>query len=319
MLSDKALAVLDRLAKLELSESFESLLTSKHGFGLVTATPLQRAICRLVDGRELGDLAGHSDIVSGLGTETIPEVCKPNHVVIVSGIRVGKSLMAAALAVWWSQTCDVSKIGPGEIPRVSVLSVNLDLANVVFSHLLGHIMSKPHLKALLLEDPKADSVLLKHPSGKPIEVKVIAGAKAGSTLVARWSAGCIFDEAPRLSSEEEAVVSFDECFRAVYSRRLPGAQIVSIGSPHAPFGPIYDAVTESFGKPDATTLVIKAPGWLMNDVFWTPKRVEELRTTKPDVYLTECAAEFKSPEESLFGSIEIDRCTRTTPLELEPL
>jgi hypothetical protein len=34
----------------------EALLTSPEAFGLTTATPLQRAICRVSDGVPIGDL-----------------------------------------------------------------------------------------------------------------------------------------------------------------------------------------------------------------------------------------------------------------------
>jgi len=298
--------------------TFERLLTSADGFGLGTASSLQRAIARIADGQPLGELRTHPDVVDAIGSVDQVEGQKPHELVILSGIRTGKSLMAAALAVHWSQTCDVSLLGAGEIPRVSVVSITLDLANVIFNHILGNVQGSPVLSKLLVGQPTADTIILRHPSGKHVEIKVVAGKKAGASLVARWSAGCIFDEAPRMAGADDGVINYDDSRKAVLERLLPGSQLVSIGSPWAPFGPIYEAYNTSWRKPVQRLVIIRAPGWRMNPVFWTPERCERLRKSEPDVYATDCAAEFASPEESLFSSVELDRATRLAPTELPP-
>jgi hypothetical protein len=252
--------------------SLERLVTSSAGFGLTTASPLQRAICRIADGRGLGPLAEVPEVRRAIGdVDALPRE-RPAELMILSGIRVGKSLLAAAIAVRASQTCEIGHLGPGEIPRVSVVSLRLDLAEVVFRFIVGNLQAKPALRPLLAEDPTSDSVMLRHPTGRLVEVKVVAGARAGSTLVARWSAGCIFDEAPRMVGAEDGVVNFDHAHDAVIGRLLPGAQIVSIGSPWAPFGPIYDRVQERWGKPAEDLVIVRAPAYDMNPVTWTPRR-----------------------------------------------
>jgi hypothetical protein len=298
--------------------TLEALLTSPAGFGLTTASPLQRACCRIIDGLPLGELATCSEVVNAIGdVEALPGVA-PSEVLILSGIRTAKSLIAAATAVRASQTCDLSGLGAGETPRVSVVSLSLDLARVVFDHLTGNIMAKPALRALLVGDPTADSLLLRHPSGRVVEIKVVAGARAGASLVARWSAGCIFDEAPRMIGADDGVVNFDDCRRAVIGRLLPGAQVISIGSPWAPFGPIYQRVMERHGKPGPDLVIVRAPAPAMNPVTWTPEKVEELRVREPQVYLTDVLAEFADPVSSMFGSIELEKVTRKGPDVLAP-
>jgi hypothetical protein len=176
----------------------ERLLISPAAFGLTTASPLQRAVCRIIDGLPLEALSSCAEVRAAVGDIAMLPNAPPAEVLLLSGIRAAKSLIAAATAVRASQTCDLSGLGAGETPRVSVVSLTTDLAKVVFDHIVGNVLARPALKALLIGEPTSDIIVLRHPSGRPVEIKVVAGARAGASLVARWSAGCIFD-APRTS------------------------------------------------------------------------------------------------------------------------
>jgi len=301
--------------------TLEDLLTSPAGFALTTATPVQRAICRLIGGHPLGELAQDPNVVAALGgAGALPLLAgRPLEVYLIAGIRAAKSLTAAAAAVLATQTVDLSRLGAGEVARVSVLSLSLDTAKVIYGHICGHVLAQPILKALLVEEPTADSITLRHPSGRPVEIKVVAGSKAGGTLVARWSAGAIFDEAPRMSGDE-AVVNFSDARAAVLGRLLPGAQLLAIGSPWAPQGPIYDTVQERWGKPGADLVVIRAPAAVMNPVWWTPERIAAFRARPggADLARTEIDAEFADPETALLSSVEVERATRAGDVTLPP-
>lgn len=286
------------------------MLTSSSYFGLATATPLQRAICRIADGAQLAELADHPHVAAAIGdVASLPDRA-PRRVLLLAGIRGGKSMLTAAGAVRMALRCDVSRLTAGEIPRVSCVSVRLDLADVVKQHLVGALLARPALRALLLDEPKADSVLLRHPSGRPIEVKVVAGTRAGASLVARWSAGVIFDEAPRMVGSSDGVVNLDDMRSAVAGRLLPGACIWEIGSPWAPFGPVFTAVSAHEGRPSRDLVVIRARGPWMNPVWWTPERVEDLRTSDPAAYQTDVLANFADPEEALVPLATIEACSR---------
>lgn len=297
--------------------TLERLLTHPSAFGLTTASPLQRAICRIADGLPLGELAEHPNVLEAIGNVAgLPVGERPAELVILSGIRTGKSVLAAALAVRAALTCDLSKLRPGETARVSVVSVTTDLARVVFDHICGTLASKPSLRKLMVGDPTADTVLILHPSGRTVEIRVVAGARAGASLVARWSAGAIFDEAPRMLGEEDGVVNLDDARRAVLGRLLPGAQLVAIGSPWAPRGPIYEWTQEGWKRPTQHRVVVRGPAPAMNPSWWTPARVEALKQKDEQTYRTDVLGEFADPESSLFSSAEIDKATRTTPATL---
>jgi hypothetical protein len=299
--------------------SLESLLTHRLGFGLETATPLQRQLARLVDGDPTLDPSDR-ELLEAVGDASCIVGTRPREVTIVASIRSAKTMLAAAAAIRATQVVQCEHLKAGEIPRVSILSLDLDLAQVAHSHLAGSIMASPVLRELLVDEPRADSLLLRHPSGRPIEICTVAGKRAGSSLISRWMAGVIVDEAPRMAGEGDAAVNFDETRRVVLGRMLPGAQLIAIGSPWAPFGPVFEQVQESWKKPSPARVVVRAPGWAMNPDYWTRERIEELRASDPDAYRVDCAAEFAAPESALVPPDAVAAATRQqADLEPDPL
>lgn len=301
--------------------SFRELLCSTDGFRLTTPSPLQLAICAIIDGAPLGDLWDDPSVRAAFGGVKPITRRRWEEILILSGIRTGKSLIAGAAAVWATQKCGFTPaqgltLGPGEVPRVSVLSVKRDLADVVFNHIIGNMQASPVLSSLILEEPTSDGLLVKHPNGRPVEIKVVAGSRAGSSLVARWSAGVVFDEAPRMQGEEDGVVNLDDARKAVRFRLLSEARLWYIGSPWAPSGPTYDMREENWGKPGAKVLVVKAPAPAMNPVYWTASRVAERRAEDPELSRTEIDAEFASPNATLFQPELVQRCVRQEPPQL---
>jgi hypothetical protein len=304
------------------ASSLEWVLTDGLAFGLTKATPTQRAICRVLDGQPLGELASDPDVVESFGGaaavawyEANPH--RPRELCIVAGIRGAKSLTAAAMGVRASQICDCSMLGPGEIPRVSILSTKLDLAAVIYNHLSGRTRESAVLETLLVGKPTADSVMLRHPTGRLVEIKVVAGSRAGASLVARWSAGVIFDEATRMYGVEDgAVVNLDDARQAVMGRLLPGAQAIYVGSAWAPFGPVFDMVEEFWGKPKRDMIVIRAKAPAMNPTWWTPERCAELERINPAAHKTDVLSLFADPTASMFADDHLARAMRDLPEEL---
>lgn len=305
-----------------MSITLERILTSPAAFALTTATPVQRAICRVADGLPLLELAAEENVIRAFGgLEAIAALdalqgTLPLELYIVAAIRTGKSLLAAALAVRAAVTCDLRKLGFGEMPRVSVVSITRDLARVVFEHIKGAMLNAPALRPLLVDEPLKTSLLVRHPSGRIVEIMVIAGSRAGSSVAARWSAGVIADEAPKMIGAEDGTINFDDLRTNSLGRLLPGAQFVGLGSPWAPRGPIYDAVRKAHGRPCAHLVVVRAPGPVMNPVWWTPERVATMRA-KPDgerAFRTDVLGEFLDAESGWISGAELDLVTRTAPV-----
>jgi hypothetical protein len=299
----------------------ETLYTSTAGFG-VPATPTQRAILRAIEGRPLGELATHPEVVTSFGgaeaIAVLPSTA-PLEFDLLAGIRTGKSQIAACRALHASQTVDVSGLSAGEVPRVSVLSLDLDKADVVLDHLVGTMLARPALKGLLLEPPSDRTVRVRHPSGRPIEIACVAGARAGAGVVARWSASAIFDEFARMfGSADGAVVNFDDARRAVLGRLLPGATILSIGSPWAPCGPAHERFLERHGKPAPDHVVVRVRADAMNPAWWTEARIQRLRASNDLAFSTDVEANFADPAETFILQSELRRVTRAESGDLPP-
>lgn len=302
--------------------STEALLTHPSGFGIGTATPAQRAACRILDGRPIGELATHPDVLALVGgTDALARLpsergVAPTEVVFLAAIRSAKTIIACAAAIRMTQTVDVSRLGPGEIPRVSLVSLKLDTSQVAYRLLTDTIRASKVLRPLLIGEPTAESILIRHPSGRAIEIACVAGAKAGGGLVARWSAGAVFDEAPRMSGAEDAVVNLSHARDAVIGRVLAGGQVLHVGSPHAPHGPIYDLVQEHWQKPTPSLVVLRGTGPMLNPQWWTPARCTQLEQTNPMAFRTDVCGEFADPEAGLINPVAIYRATRDGALEL---
>lgn len=295
------------------SITIEGLLTSPDGFGLTTATPVQRAICRVSDGLPLAELWQHEEVRLAFGGTRPPE-CVPSILVVLAAIRCAKSMIAAARTIVAARTCNLDGLAPGDLIRVPIVSVDKDAADAVFTHVVGAMLNSKAMRRWLRSDPTTDSVVVAHESGRDVEIKISALTKAGSTLVGRWLAGCVFDEAPRMAGENDGVKNLDDSLSAVAGRIREGGQIMLIGSPWAPFGPVYELVEKHFGKPSADVVVVRGTGPSLNPVYWTPKRCERLRTSSlasdRRSYQTDVLGEFADAEEALFSNEAILAATR---------
>ena len=315
-LAEEAQAMADRRA--HVINKFETLLTHVDGFGLTTATPVQRAIARLADGQALGKFADDPGVIQAFGAVATWPDETPIEVGIICGVRCAKSMIAAAKAVHATQHVDCSRLHPGEIPRVSVISIKRDLAEPVLDHIRGHVHASAVLSSIFLREDK-DSITLKHPSGTPIEIMAVAAGKTGSSTAARWSAGVICDEAPRWEGIEESVINYDDIVGVARPRLLPGAQIFFIGSPWAPRGPVYRIVCESWGKPSVARVICWAPAQLMNPLEFTPKKCRALELADPTVYRRDVLAQFCEGSDGMFTPEILDPCIRTDePNNLPP-
>lgn len=301
------------LAQIKLRKLFsspEELLTSEFGFGLMTATPLQRAVSYTMCGARVPDeLWSHETTQQAYGGVR-PSGGEPEAIVLAA-IRCAKTLEACVGVTWATQNVEMPPgLRPGEIPRVSLVSKYTDQAEAAMSYLRGAFTTSPLLSALLIEKPTTDAIRVRHPSGTPIEIMVVAGQRSGTTLISRWMAGMVFDEAPRISAEADGVVNLKDMQSAVRGRMLPKSVIIYVGSPVGATGDIYEMVQQNWENPDQKIPVVRATGPAMNPYWWTPERCAELEKRDPDAHRTDVLAQFLDPETNLFSSDDIAACSR---------
>lgn len=301
--------------------SLEALVTGPkpQGVGVTSATAVQRAIMCVLEGKPVRDELWAAPEVQETFGGVRPQV--RDEALIMSGVRGLKTVMAVCAAICMTQRVTFpTDLVAGEEPRVNFVSERKDLADAALKYLKGFVRTIPALQAILAEEPTpgGDTVRLKHPSGSVIEIKVVAASRAGATLVSRWCAGMLFDEAPRMASNEDSVKGIEEMLAAVRSRMLPGAMIMYVGSPVGRIGPIYKMFTDNWQKPDAPIVVAKAKGHWLNPIWWTPARREALKAKDFDSYLTDVEAEFRDVETSFFASRSVDEAVRPSPAVLAP-
>lgn len=301
------------LTSARLLQDPELFLTDPRGFALRKASPLQRAIAWLIGTGEIPDrLWEVDDVRTAFGNARPEKSWEVDEMGILAGIRGGKTLMAAMAVTWATQHVNLDD-GPGEhmvrgeIPRVSIVSVSKDQAETAFRYIKGAVEGSPALSQLMVGKPTADTITMRHPSGRPIEICVVAGSAAGSSLVGRWCAGVIFDEAPMMALGEGGVISLKDMATSVRLRMLKGAKILYIGSPWGNSGFIYDLFHQNFGREKPTALFIRAQGWMLNPNEWTPEKMEYAKRKDERAYRLNCLAEFMDPESAMYSSFSVDQ------------
>jgi hypothetical protein len=287
------------------------LLESPRVFGLRTATDVQKAWWDASDGLDVSAFANNPDVIKAFGGTLPAAGAPPREVLAVLAIRVAKSMWAAAKPISASQTVDASQCSAGDIVKFHVVSLTLASTRAVMSHLLAAVQ-KPALRPLVIGEPSMTGITLRHPSGRPIEVTPTPLDRAGGSAASTWSAGAIFDEAPRMIGAADGVKNYDHAVDTLRGRMLPGAQILSIGSPWAPSGPIYARVEECFGKPSRDCLVIRATGPACNPIWWTPEKCASLVGTPS--YQMDVLGEFADPTSGLIDPHAIRRSVSKTPV-----
>lgn len=303
----------------------EDVLCSRDGFGLESATFLQRCRARIKDGAPLADLLARSsdfdrrclETAIGCDPSALPVGSPPVEVCDLDPVRTGKSLENAALGTCRAQTIDPSSVKPGEEPpRISILATSTDNADAVRGH-LNMINERPKLRALKIGED-ADSVTLRHPAGFPVQIRVVAAHRGGYSLASRWSGSVIFDEAPGWYSTDR-VVSLEESREQALGRLLGGAQCIYSGSKWQPSGFCYDAWSNHFGKPTSEMVVFSpqvvdgvAPARQLNPHYWTEERIERLKRTSPRTFTMHVQNEWGAAGNSAFDVDELAAVTHAT-------
>jgi hypothetical protein len=287
--------------------SIEQMIEGAIPGGASAMMPVQRAMARVADGLPLAELWKNRDVKKALGGKR-PPTKRPRLLVILAGTRGAKSIFAAACAVRNALLCDLSVCSPGDEIRLPCLATGLDQAHYIYSHALSIFRRNPALSESLIGKPLKESFKVAREDGFVIDFETTAMSSKGNNLVGSWLASVVFDEAPRMGSEDETVRSLQVAHDACADRILRGGQELMIGSPHAPYGLVYELWRERFGHPDEDVVVIQAPGPMLNPIHWTDELLEKLKRTNPFTYITSGLGQFADPESSLIPSPAIAAC-----------
>jgi hypothetical protein len=241
---------------------------------------LQVAIARAADGRALEGALDAAAMRAHFGIEQIPPLLAVSLVVLVRGVRSGKTFLAACAAIKGALTADLSKLKRHQIPRFAIVAPTVDSANATFRILAGIIHESATLSRLVVKETDGE-LLLRRLDGRTVEIVVVAAHRGAITMRSRWLIGFVLEEVAGFGEEfSGAAVNAEEPLRAGETRLVPGSQGWIISSPFGPMGLLWELYKAHSGNP-CRVPVVHAPTTAMNPSF-DPAQVEAVRQRDPD-------------------------------------
>lgn len=300
------------------------------------ASPVQRAVVRAADGLPV-DLSRcatgtHEERMKfHFGCDKLPNI-RPRMMVLETGVRAGKTMLAAAGIVRSSLTCRFRRAPEGdEIPdadgligvrrdepvRTPIVGPTLDHCRKAFSDVTSLMTRSPVLSAMVIK-PLTNSLLFQRPDGYRVLIENVSTAAGGSNLRSTWLAGVFFDEAD-FHGAEDAAMNLNEQLQAVRTRMLPDSQIWVASSPWSDSSPFHTLHSKAFGFPSADVLAFHSDSRSMN-----PSLDKALEASERETNPTNAAREWDAiplpsgssrffPEDAILKSINPDRPTMLAP------
>lgn len=231
----------------------------------LTLTLGQRVIAKVAFGdQQPKDLEGEErEIALQMfgGASEVPENAK-KYVAMRLGRGSGKTTMCAAYAIYCAVTHDISKVGPGDVPRVIVVAPDKETAVVTILMVREMVRLQPALEAMVTGE-QSTHVILRRLDGRLVKIEALAATKGGKSGRGRTIMTFICDEAEFFGSNEgtggqDYAVNDSDVVKALKPRLLRNGKGLFISTPwpvETYMGKMFD---ENWGKP-TTAVAIKAP------------------------------------------------------------
>ena len=234
---------------------------------------------------------------------TVAPVEPCREVRLLCGRRSGKSLIAALIAVFLAFFRDYTPfLAPGEIATMMVIAADRRQARVIMRYTRAFIKSVPMLAEMIVRETR-ESIELSNRVA--IEVHTVS-----FRTIRGYTCGlCCNDEECFWPADETSAEPASEVIAAERPSlaTIPTSLLLSLSSPYARRGPMYEAVRDWFGKNDAPVLVWKAPTLRMNPAL-DRRVVDEAFARDPIAAAAEYGAEFRSDVESFIARETVEAC-----------
>jgi len=293
------------------SLTLEQLLTAPD-MAAFAPSPAQLALVRASDGTAITLAPDRALFHFGATLPTAP----PRILVVRTGVRAGKSLLATLGLLRSILAADLSCVRPGEHVRAVIVVPRLRTGSAPFKHLVGTMRASRRLSSLLVTEG-AESCVIRRPDGHHVAVQIAASSAGGINLRSTWLAGALFDEAD-FHHGEDGAVNLPDNLRATIPRILPNGQVWIVSSPWADTGPFHKLFTDAFGRPGDTVAFHSDsrsmyPGLSLEDERAERERDPDNAAREYDaIPLTVLSSAF-FPRDAIDASIAIERDWRLPP------
>jgi hypothetical protein len=235
---------------------------------------------------------------------SVPPISPAREAWLPVGRRGGKSLFAAALAVFMACFRDYRPhLKPGEQAIVMVLAADKDQASVVFDYIAAFFDNIPTLGDLVETRGKhKESIRLTNRVTIRVQVASFRRLR-GRTVVC-----AILDECAFWYSDDGSRNPDTEIIKALRPSMLtiPGSLLIAVSSPYARRGVLWDAYQKHFGRDNDAVLVWKADTLSMNPSA-DRAVIEEAYEADPASARAEYGAEFREDLESFVSPEAVER------------
>jgi hypothetical protein len=230
----------------------------------------------------------------------------------ICGRRSGKSYISAISAVFLACFKDWSSfLGPGERGMIFIIAVDRSQARIIKEYVSGILRSSPVL-AGMVERELQDQIDLKNRVSIVIKTNSYRSVRGFSILCA------ILEETSFWRSELSS--NPDREVRAAVLPALatiPESLLISISTPYARRGILYDTFKRSFGQP-GKTLVWLAPSLRMNPTL-DQEIIKDALAEDPQAAAAEWNCIWRPDLETFISFESVSECVVPDRLEVPPI
>jgi len=219
------------------------------------------------------------------------------------GRRAGKSLIAALIAVYIALFRKYDALlAPGEVATVLVIAADRKQARTILRYVRAFVNEIALLKKMVSRELKES---IEFTNRTVIEVHTASFRTVRGYTVA----AALNDEIAFFENSEEASEPAGEIVAAERPAMLtlPGALLLSLSSPHARRGPLWDAYQRYYAKDDPSVLFWKADSRSMNPNL-DASVIAEAYERDPIAAAAEYGAEFRSDCDAFVPREIVEAC-----------
>ncbi len=167
------------------------------------------------------------------------------------GRASGKTTIAAALCIWGAWTCDLSGVGPGQLPCAFVVSPSKPVAKIAVGIARELVRASQLERFVVGTGDTGEGFILRRPDGRKVEIRSVAASRGGANLRGRDVPVLVLDESEFFASNEDGgegySVTDSDQIDAVMPRLLGHA--VCVSTPWPTSNATADYFDRNHGKP----------------------------------------------------------------------